>query len=100
MQLTNKVQDRVRLLRAMNEVAGAVNEADFYEEYWINLTPDNDPYELNKYADEQLVEMGLTDDTTFLQVMDNFLNLMVQVAGENCGGIGIDDLNTTVGNEG
>jgi hypothetical protein len=93
-------QDRLTLLRAMNEVANAVTDvaSDFYEEFWIDLTPEQNPYELDEYTNEQIVEMGLIENTKFVQVMDNFLHLMTAVAN-NGGGICTTELTSTVGNE-
>lgn len=98
-KLTKEMQERINLLRAMNTVASAIDDADIYEEFWIDLTPEQNPYELEEYTDEQIIEMGLTADTRFVQVMDNFLNLMTTVAGYNGRGIGTTELNSTVGNE-
>lgn len=87
-------KERINLLRAMNTVASAVTEADVYEEYWTDI-----PYNMGDYTNEQIVEMGLTDDTKFTTIMDNFLHLMAGCADENCGGLVVGNLYSTVGNE-
>lgn len=67
--------EKAKKVRAMEEIARMVNDEELFVGLWLSLgVADGDIKE--NTTDEEIVELGYTEENTFNDLMNTFLELM------------------------
>lgn len=94
--MDKKTQDRVQMVRAMETIARSINDEDVFIGWLMCGVADGDI--TSETTDEEIVEMGYTEDSTLVDLMDCFLRCMRRAY--KSGGLWCDlDAVSTIGDE-
>lgn len=93
--MEKKIKERVDMVRAMELLARSCNDEDIFMGWLMCGVADGDI--VRNTTDEEIVEMGYTDDQTFIDLMDCFLSVMKNAY--KWGGLYAGELVSTRGEE-
>ncbi len=94
--MDKKTQDRVNMVRAMETIARSICDEEIFMGWLMCGVADEDI--TADTTDEEIVEMGYTEDSTLVDLMDCFLRCMRRAY--KSGGLWCDlDAVSTIGDE-
>ncbi len=94
-QRTKNLKERVEMVRAMEYICRQINDEDVFEGWLMCGVADGDIDEAT--TNEEIIELGYTDDTTFVDLMDCFLRRML--GANRSGGLFCGGVTSTIGEE-
>lgn len=72
--MEKKIKERVDMVRSMETIARSINDEEIFMSWLMCGVADGD---INRTTtDEEIVDMGYTDEDTFVDLMDCFLRCM------------------------
>lgn len=87
-EFTRDLEERIKMVRAMEFICRQINDEEVFEGWLMCGVADGD---IDKNtSDMDIVDMGYTDDDTFIDLMDCFLRRMkgaYRSGGLYCGGL-------------